>query len=71
MDAGEVRELGHAYELLQRPDGYLRQLVNNTGTSMANALMQAAEESYSKRLLDGRISTDDLNITAAMHEHND
>ncbi|XP_017866361.1 PREDICTED: probable multidrug resistance-associated protein lethal(2)03659 [Drosophila arizonae] len=71
MDAGEVRELGHAYELLQRPDGYLRQLVNNTGTSMANALMQAAEESYSKRLLDGRISADDLNITAAMHEHND
>lgn len=71
MDAGEVRELGHAYELLQRPDGYLRHLVNNTGTSMSNALMQAAEESYSKRLLDGRVPAEDLNITAAMHEHTD
>ncbi|EDW58559.1 ATP-binding cassette sub-family C member 4 [Drosophila virilis] len=68
MDAGEVRELGHAYELLQRSGGYLRHLVDNTGSATANALQQAAEESYSKRLLDGRVPAEDLNLTAALHE---
>ncbi|XP_030562712.1 probable multidrug resistance-associated protein lethal(2)03659 [Drosophila novamexicana] len=68
MDAGEVRELGHAYELLQRSGGYLRHLVDNTGSATANALQQAAEESYSKRLLDERVPAEDLNLTAALHE---
>lgn len=68
MDAGEVRELGHAYELLQRSGGYLRHLVDNTGSATANALQQAAEESYSKRLLDGRVPAEDLNLTVALHE---
>lgn len=68
MDAGEARELGHAYELLQRPGGYLRQLVDNTGASTTLALQQAAEESYSKRLLDSKVTEEDLNVTLALQE---
>ncbi|XP_017023787.2 probable multidrug resistance-associated protein lethal(2)03659 [Drosophila kikkawai] len=70
MDAGEARELGHPYELLQRSGGYLRQLVDNTGASTALALQQAAEQSYSKQLLgdDDDTAAQDLNITLAMEE---
>ncbi|XP_053947387.1 probable multidrug resistance-associated protein lethal(2)03659 [Anastrepha ludens] len=46
MDAGQMVELGHPYELLQHPNGFLRQLTDHTGFSMANMLMQAAEASY-------------------------
>ncbi|KAH8232502.1 hypothetical protein KR032_008347 [Drosophila birchii] len=65
MDAGEARELGHPYELLQRSGGYLRQLVDNTGAATAFALQQAAEQSYSKQLLgdDDDTAAQDLNIT--------
>ncbi|SPP81313.1 multidrug resistance-associated protein 4 [Drosophila guanche] len=68
MDAGEARELGHPYELLQRPGGYLRQLVDNTGAATAFALKQSAEQSYSKQLLGDDTATDDLNITLALQE---
>lgn len=68
MDAGEARELGHPYELLQRPDGYLRQLVDHTGAATAYALQQAAEQSYSKQLLGDGTPTEEINITLAMEE---
>jgi len=68
MDAGEVRELGHPYELLQRTGGYLRQLVDNTGAATSFALQQAAEQSYSKQILGDDTAAEDLNITLAMEE---
>jgi len=68
MDAGEARELGHAYELLQRPDGYLRQLVDHTGSATAFSLQQMAEESYSKRLIGKNETPEDHNITLPLHE---
>ncbi|EDX14816.1 GD21421 [Drosophila simulans] len=68
MDAGEVRELGHPYELLQRTGGYLRQLVDNTGAATSFALQQAAEQSYSKQILGDDTAPEDLNITLAMEE---
>ncbi|KAH8272109.1 hypothetical protein KR026_008581 [Drosophila bipectinata] len=68
MDAGEARELGHPYELLQRPDGYLRQLVDHTGAATAYALQQAAEQSYSKQLIGDGTHDEDINITLAMEE---
>ncbi|KAM7360228.1 red dog mine isoform 2-T2 [Cochliomyia hominivorax] len=46
MDAGQAVELGHPYELLQKPGGFLRNLVDHTGLATAAALFQAAEESY-------------------------
>ncbi|XP_016982738.1 probable multidrug resistance-associated protein lethal(2)03659 [Drosophila rhopaloa] len=68
MDAGEVRELGHPYELLQRSGGYLRQLVDNTGAATSFALQQAAEQSYSKQVLGDDTAAEDMNITLAMEE---
>ncbi|XP_036323349.1 probable multidrug resistance-associated protein lethal(2)03659 [Rhagoletis pomonella] len=49
MDAGQMVELGHPYELLQRPNGFLRQLAEHTGFSMSNMLLQAAELSYHQK----------------------
>lgn len=42
VDAGSAVEFGHPYELLQRSDGYLRQLINQTGAETAAVLMKAA-----------------------------
>lgn len=52
MDAGQMVELGHPYELLQRPNGFLRQLAEQTGVTMTNLLMNAAEESYQQKKKD-------------------
>ncbi|XP_068155675.1 ATP-binding cassette sub-family C member 4 [Drosophila tropicalis] len=71
MDAGEAREFDHPYELLQRPGGYLRQLVDNTGGATAYALQQAAEQSYRKRYLPDDTELEDINLTMALHEHKD
>ncbi|XP_030369552.1 probable multidrug resistance-associated protein lethal(2)03659 [Scaptodrosophila lebanonensis] len=68
MDAGEARELGHPYELLQRPGGYLRQLVDHTGASTSIALQQAAEESYLKRMLNNETGAQDMNISLNLQE---
>lgn len=46
MDAGQAVELGHPFELLQKPGGFLRTLVDHTGLATAAALFQAAEENY-------------------------
>lgn len=42
IDAGIAVEFGHPYELLQRSDGYLRQLINQTGAETATILMKSA-----------------------------
>lgn len=44
IDAGNAVEFGHPYELLQRSDGHLRQLVDQTGTATADVLMRIAAE---------------------------
>ncbi|XP_013107786.2 probable multidrug resistance-associated protein lethal(2)03659 isoform X2 [Stomoxys calcitrans] len=49
MDAGQLVELGHPFELLQKPGGFLRTLVDHTGLATASALFLAAEENYKRR----------------------
>lgn len=44
MDAGEVVEFAHPFDLLQKPDGMFKRLVDQTGKSTAAALMLAAKE---------------------------
>ncbi|KAG4067325.1 hypothetical protein HA402_000316 [Bradysia odoriphaga] len=44
IDAGNAVEFGHPYELLQRSDGHLRKLVNQTGTATADILTRIAAE---------------------------
>ncbi|XP_061388505.1 probable multidrug resistance-associated protein lethal(2)03659 [Musca vetustissima] len=46
MDAGQAVEFGHPYELLQKPNGVLRSLVDHTGSSAASGLLSIAEENY-------------------------
>ncbi|XP_075154250.1 putative multidrug resistance-associated protein lethal(2)03659 [Haematobia irritans] len=50
MDAGRVVELGHPYQLLENPDGYLHQFVEKTGPGTAKHLRYIAEQSYRKRV---------------------
>uniref|UniRef100_T1PHP4 ABC transporter n=2 Tax=Musca domestica TaxID=7370 RepID=T1PHP4_MUSDO len=52
MDAGQAVELGHPFELLQKPGGFLRNLVDHTGLATASALLQAAENNYKLRMQD-------------------
>ncbi|XP_037038321.1 probable multidrug resistance-associated protein lethal(2)03659 isoform X1 [Bradysia coprophila] len=47
IDAGNVVEFGHPYELLQRSDGHLTKLVNQTGSETSDVLMRIAAESFS------------------------
>ncbi|XP_075154249.1 red dog mine [Haematobia irritans] len=54
MDAGQVVELGHPFELLQKPGGFLRGMIDHTGLATASALFQAAEENYKRRMQDYR-----------------
>lgn len=44
MDAGTAVEFAHPHDLLQRPGGHLRKLVNKTGTATATLLMKIAED---------------------------
>lgn len=44
IDAGSAVEFDSPFELLQRSNGYLKQLVNQTGTSTAETLMRIAAE---------------------------
>lgn len=44
MDAGRVAEYGHPYELLQNKDGNLKGLVDQTGVTTANLLLEIAKE---------------------------
>lgn len=49
MDAGEIVECDHPFNLLQRPDGFLRTLVNETESSTAAHLLEIAKQSYKKK----------------------
>lgn len=44
MDAGEVVEFAHPFELLQTPNGFFKQLVDQTGNATANTLTLMAKE---------------------------
>lgn len=46
VDAGHVVEFGHAHDLLQISDGFLRQLVDQTGSATAALLAQSASQVY-------------------------
>uniref|UniRef100_A0AAG5CQF6 Uncharacterized protein n=1 Tax=Anopheles atroparvus TaxID=41427 RepID=A0AAG5CQF6_ANOAO len=50
MDAGKAMEYGNPHELLQRSDGALRRLVNQTASSTAQQLAQIAQDNYNDRL---------------------
>lgn len=44
MDAGEVVEFSHPFELLQKQDGFFKRLVDQTGSATAAVLTLAAKE---------------------------
>lgn len=48
MDAGRVVEYAHAYELLQKPGGFFKTLVDQTGTATAAILTELAKNNYKK-----------------------
>lgn len=49
MDAGKMVEFDHPHELLKNETGHLRQLVDQTGPSTANYLMDIAQDNFSKK----------------------
>ena len=49
MDAGKIVEFDHPHELLKKEDGHLRSLVDQTGSSTANYLMEIAQDNFSKK----------------------
>uniref|UniRef100_A0A1B0BGT0 Multidrug resistance-associated protein lethal(2)03659 n=1 Tax=Glossina palpalis gambiensis TaxID=67801 RepID=A0A1B0BGT0_9MUSC len=49
MDAGKAVELDHPFVLLQRSNGFLYQLVDQTGITTATALLKDAEKNYKKK----------------------
>ncbi|PNF34508.1 hypothetical protein B7P43_G10749 [Cryptotermes secundus] len=50
MDAGSVVEFDHPHALLKNENGYLYQMVQQTGHPMAESLLKVAHESYGKRM---------------------
>ncbi|XP_072935953.1 probable multidrug resistance-associated protein lethal(2)03659 isoform X1 [Epargyreus clarus] len=48
MDAGQMVEFDHPHILLQKPDGILRGMVDQTGRSMAETLARVALQAYEK-----------------------
>ncbi|XP_018392367.1 PREDICTED: multidrug resistance-associated protein 4-like isoform X1 [Cyphomyrmex costatus] len=51
MDAGNAVEFDHPYVLLQRETSYLKSMVQETGTTMAEALVGVARNCYQNRVL--------------------
>ncbi|XP_045503254.1 probable multidrug resistance-associated protein lethal(2)03659 isoform X2 [Colias croceus] len=49
MDAGQMVEFDHPHILLQKPDGVLRGMVEQTGRSMAEILAKVASQAYNKK----------------------
>lgn len=49
MDAGRVVEFDNAHILLQQSDGFLNNLVNETGPTNAQILREIAQRSYEQR----------------------
>ncbi|GAB0093529.1 probable multidrug resistance-associated protein lethal(2)03659 [Sergentomyia squamirostris] len=48
VDAGRVVEFGSPHELLQRQEGHLKSLVDQTGPATSTMLAQIAEEAFTK-----------------------
>nr|ASS36021.1 ABCC4 [Samia ricini] len=48
MDAGQMVEFDHPHVLLQKPDGVLKGMVEQTGRSMADTLTRVAQQSFEK-----------------------
>lgn len=44
IDAGEIMEFGHPFELIQKPNGYFKRLLDQTGLSTATMLTLTAKE---------------------------
>ncbi|RLU20387.1 hypothetical protein DMN91_006996 [Ooceraea biroi] len=66
MEGGHIVEFGTPYELLRdKPDGYFSQMVQKTGSQMAQNLLQQAEKAYRKNNdLDlSSQNSDDSNVT--------
>ncbi|KAG5324821.1 L259 protein, partial [Pseudoatta argentina] len=51
MDAGNAVEFDHPHVLLQKESGYLKSMVQETGTAMAEALAGVARNCYQNRVL--------------------
>ncbi|KAI5635385.1 ABC transporter domain-containing protein [Phthorimaea operculella] len=51
MDAGQMVEFDHPHILLQKPDGILRGMVDQTGRHMAETLARVALQAYEKKNL--------------------
>ncbi|XP_045489358.1 probable multidrug resistance-associated protein lethal(2)03659 isoform X1 [Pieris rapae] len=49
MDAGQMVEFDHPHMLLQKPSGFLRAMVDQTGRSMAEILAKVALQAYNKK----------------------
>ncbi len=48
MDAGKMVEFGHPYELIQKEDGQLKMMIEQTGSRNSNLLTKMAKENYEK-----------------------
>lgn len=49
MDAGQVVEMGHPHELLQKPDGYFANMVNQVEEEVQTTLKAIAQQAYAAR----------------------
>lgn len=52
LDAGELMEFGHPFELINKPGGFFKQLLDQTGAAAATALTLLAKESYEQKQMD-------------------
>lgn len=52
MEKGKNVEFNHPYKLLQYDDGYLTNMVRQTGVSMSRQLREIARESYHREILE-------------------
>lgn len=50
MDAGQMVEFDHAHILLQKSDGFLSKLVNETGPENARQFQEMARQNYEQKL---------------------
>lgn len=50
MDAGKIVEFDHAHRLLQKNDGFLTRLVEETGSENAQQFRKIAQINYEKRV---------------------
>ncbi|KAJ2946364.1 hypothetical protein O0L34_g12402 [Tuta absoluta] len=56
MDAGQMVEFDHPHILLQKPDGILKGMVDQTGRHMAETLARVALQAYEKKNVQGATS---------------